>query len=112
MPGYFVVEAILKLAEVLLPPKISDPMPSVDSQILPPNHDPFGKLGAIEQAHGLGAIFHRLGPNFLIACLSDSAGLLSQWVLIDLQHFVIRQETLCKCIQSRDITSYEQGRAE
>ena len=112
MPGNFVLKVILKLAEILLPPKIPDPMRSMDPQILPLNRDPFRKLGAVEQADGLGAIFHRLRPDFLVASPGDSPGLISQRILINLQHFIICQETVGKRIQFRDVTSYQQGRAE
>ena len=85
------LEAVGERPEVLLPPQVADDPGAGQAQVGPPGGHRRVAVAAVEQADGLRAVFHVLGPDFEVAVLGHAAAGFAERVLIHVDHLVVGQ---------------------
>ena|ERR1700730_3218820 len=91
----FFREASAERAEVLALPEVSDFRRALQSNVLKAQGYRIGGLTAVEETDCHATVRQGLGPNFEWTFLSDSTALCSFYILIDGDHFLIREDAEC-----------------
>jgi hypothetical protein len=86
------------LAQILLPPQITNPVFSLEPQIRPSNLNLCRLFAQVGKANRPGTVFHLFRPDFEPFMVTDPCGRFAQRILIDGEDFIVAQKIQGKIV--------------